>query len=85
MCVRATRTKSLFTHNHTMVAGGRLTAPLSDALTLALHTHTAHARDAGRDGTTEGAAGDGLYYIFGSQFKRNLPCRMCGFTPPAGA
>ena len=27
---------------------------------------SARARDAGRDGTTVGAAGDGLYYIFGS-------------------
>ena len=39
------------------------------ALTLALHTHTAHARDAGCDDTTVGAADDGLYYIFGSKFK----------------
>ena len=37
------------------------------ALTLALHTHTAQARDAGRDGTTTvGATGDGPYHIFGS-------------------
>ena len=36
------------------------------ALTLALHTHTAHARDAGCDDTTVGAADGGLYYIFGS-------------------
>ena len=36
------------------------------ALTLALHTHTAHTRDAGRDGTTVGATGDGPYYIFSS-------------------
>ena len=47
------------------------------ALTLALHTHTAHARDAGRDGTTVGAAGDGLYYIFGS--KVSIPS---GARPP---
>ena len=39
------------------------------ALTLALHTHTAHARDAGCEDTTVGAADDGLYYIFGSKFK----------------
>ena len=40
------------------------------ALTLALHTHTAHARDAGRDGTTVG-----IYHLFGSKlqlFKRNM-------------
>ena len=36
------------------------------ALTHALHTHTAHARDAGCDDTTVGAADGGLYYIFGS-------------------
>ena len=40
------------------------------ALTLALHTHTAHARDAGRDGTTTvGATGDGPNYIFSSSFN----------------
>ena len=39
------------------------------ALTLALRTHTAHARDAGCDDTTVGAADGGLYYIFGSKFK----------------
>ena len=39
------------------------------ALTHALHTHTAHARDAGCDDTTVGAADGGLYYIFGSKFK----------------
>ena len=39
------------------------------ALTHALHTHTAHTRDAGCDDTTVGAADGGLYYIFGSKFK----------------
>ena len=52
--------------------GGRGDALLTTswyALTLALHTHTAHARDAGCDDTTVGAADGGLYYIFGSKFK----------------
>ena len=39
------------------------------ALTHALHTHTAHARDAGLDGTTVGTVGDSIYYISGSRFN----------------